>query len=227
MQLRPIKGYEPVHPFPPHPTDDETEIAGQRHEIGAGALDRCAALSARGRMASRWEIEPEFDVGELRRCAYWIQQRIGSPHREARVAQVVGRLQPGERVGPVAPLRVYLGIIIRPVIAHRCAELGQTGLRFRQPAELVHGDSQAQSLPGVAVRRATLARRLRLLLGKVDQRRCQLIARGLERSEGVGVPQRSQGVVVASVLAENFRLIGERAARARTDGPSIVCQRFP
>jgi len=122
------------------PAGDDVEIIRHRHEIGAGAGINVPFVSARGRLDSRREIEPTFDVGELRRCAYGIQEGIDLQHDKSGVAQPVGGIQPCKCVVAVAPLGVDLGILISAPVAKRLVQAGELGFRLSGVAELVCGD---------------------------------------------------------------------------------------
>ena len=66
------------------------------------------------------KLQLPLDRLEARLFSYRIHERIGLQVRQARITQPQRRLEPFERLRPIAPLRVDRGVLIRRGIA-QCA----------------------------------------------------------------------------------------------------------
>ena len=66
-----------------------------------------------------------------------IQERVGLQELQARITHAHRRLEPFERLGAIAPLRVDRGVLVRRVIALRRLQFRKLGFRIRVRPELV------------------------------------------------------------------------------------------
>src|SRR5579863_57209 len=101
------------------------------------------------------KLQPPLDRLEARLLAQGVQERIGFQVFKARVPQAQRRLEPFERLRPIAPLRIDRGVLVGRPFAHRCLQFRQLGFCIRVPAELVIDHREAPlTLPGVRLRLA-------------------------------------------------------------------------
>src|SRR4029453_9142102 len=83
------------------------------------------------------ELQLPLDDLEATLLAQGIQERVGLQILQARIPQPQSRLEPLERLGSIAPLRIDRGVLIGWGVAEGCRQFRKDSFRIGVPAELV------------------------------------------------------------------------------------------
>jgi hypothetical protein len=74
---------------------------------------------------------------KARLLAQGVHERVGLQMHQTRIPQSPRRLEPFERLGPIAPLRIDRGVLLRRGIALFCLQFRKHSFRIRMPTEPV------------------------------------------------------------------------------------------
>src|ERR1700739_2873846 len=88
------------------------------------------------------ELERQLDGWEARLVTQRIEERIGLEEFEPGVAQAHRGVEPLERLGVLAPLRVNRGVLVSPGLPERGLDFRQFDFCIGVPSELVVHDCQ-------------------------------------------------------------------------------------
>src|SRR5215470_10507680 len=100
-------------------------------------------LSSVGRSSVRWKLKRPLYRPEARLVAQGIHERVGLETLEVRIAQPDCGVEPFERLGHVAPLRVDSAVYIGPGIARPRLVFRQLRFGVRAAPELFVGHRKA------------------------------------------------------------------------------------
>ena len=119
--------------YPSRPVCSNALLAGRDETVGEPAQ----SVETLG-CHSVLELQLPLDrPGSDRSLRKGIQERVGLQILQARIPQPQRRLEPLERLGSIAPLRIDRGVLIGWGVAEGCRQFRKDSFRIGVPAELV------------------------------------------------------------------------------------------